>query len=340
MNKYQELKEIKKGSFIHFASQAGEVILCPDMGGRVFAELAGSSLHRIDLECAARPDRPFNNFGGGNFWPAPEGGQFGFNYRGNEWYVQEAINTQPFEMVSNDGVSTAIQKKAKLTNRAGTVVEVEMTREFQFISSLPSFLDQNKLRAAMSYQTIDSFKVINTVSTDQALIAAWTLEQFDTSDQTVSFCRVAEPGGAINFDFYQHPGERITYYKEGFTYRTDGGCRGQIGIRKRAGASFIGFYDLSRNLVCIRENRSREGGIYFNIADNDQPGGPFSAADNYSVFNSDPDMKAFELETVGGAEVENGRLKRAELISVTAFAIFKEKKDLEDVISQILGPKL
>ena len=164
MNKFQELKEIKKGSYINFAVDAGEAILCPDMGGRVFAELAGISLHRIDLECAARPDRPFNNFGGGNFWPAPEGGKFGFNYRGNEWYVQDAINTLPFDAAAKDHHSATIQKKAGLTNRAGTVVEVNMKREFKLCPSLPAFLDQNELQAAMSYQTVNSFNVRNSVS--------------------------------------------------------------------------------------------------------------------------------------------------------------------------------
>ncbi len=340
MNKYRELKEIKKGSFLKFTGEAGEVILCPDMGGRVFAELAGISLHRIDLECAARPDRPFNNFGGGNFWPAPEGGRFGFNYRGNEWYVQEAINVLPFGAASQDHLSATIQKKAGLTNRAGTVVEVNMKREFKLSPSLPPLLDKTKLHAVLSYQTVDSFNVLNSVSTDQALIAAWTLEQFDTSEQTVSFCRVKEPTGAINFDFYQHPGPRITYFKQGFAYQTDGGCRGQIGVKTAAGAAFIGFYDLSKKLLCLRENWSKEEGLFFNIADNDQTDGPYSAADNYSIFNSDPDMKAFELETVGSATVENGLLKGSELVSRTTFVLFKNGKDLESLISRILDSTL
>ncbi len=45
-------------------------------------------------------------------------------------------------------------------------------------------------------------------------------------------------------DFYEHPGDRIAYFDKGFTYKTDGLKRGQIGIKKAAGASLIGFHDI------------------------------------------------------------------------------------------------
>ena len=54
------------------------------------------SIPRIDLAAVRQPDQPFNNFGGMNLWPAPEGGPFGFNYEGSRWYVQPAINVEPF----------------------------------------------------------------------------------------------------------------------------------------------------------------------------------------------------------------------------------------------------
>ncbi|MCG2658751.1 MAG: hypothetical protein L6437_00705, partial [Kiritimatiellae bacterium] len=102
-SKFQELLRIRKGAVLEFQNEKSACALCPDMGGRVFGEVCGRSLHRIDLDtvppspkglrwASCRPDQPFANFGGGNFWPAPEGGKFGFNYRLNEWYVQPCIN--------------------------------------------------------------------------------------------------------------------------------------------------------------------------------------------------------------------------------------------------------
>ncbi len=96
MSDLNGLIELKRQSaFIH---QAGGVraVFAPDLGARVFCELDGLLLHRLDLENVREPNRPFNNFGGNNFWPAPEGGQFGFNYEGDTWRVQAAINNQPF----------------------------------------------------------------------------------------------------------------------------------------------------------------------------------------------------------------------------------------------------
>ena len=114
MNKLQQLQAMIEGSFLEFTQGPAKCVLCPDMGGRIFAGVCGISVHKIDLACVARPDRPFNNYGGGNSWPAPEGGKFAFNYRGNEWYVQECINKQPFEVVSHDEESAVILKRVVL----------------------------------------------------------------------------------------------------------------------------------------------------------------------------------------------------------------------------------
>jgi hypothetical protein len=335
-NKFQQLQAIKEGSLLEFTQDSSNCVLCPDMGGRLFASVCGMSVHRIDLECVAKPDRPFNNYGGGNFWPAPEGGKFAFNYRGNEWYVQECINSRPFEVVSHDRESAAILKRVVLINRAGTALESIMRRELTLPRSLPPLLSGSQLRGFLTYQTVDSFEVLNPVTQDQALIGAWSLEQFETSEFTVSFCPVENPEAAINFDFYEHPRNKITYFKHGFSYKTDGRGKGQIGIKKEAGAPFVGFYDVSRQLLCTREHR-RSDSLYFNIADNDQPNGPYSAADNYSIFNSDPDMQAFELETVGGARIQNGFLMGSNLVSVTTIAVFENSRDLHDLVGQSLG---
>ena len=110
-----------------------------------------------------------------------------------------------------------------------------------------------------------------------------------------------------------------------------------VRIKKDSRAKFIGFYDLKRKLLCIREIIGVPSGIYFNIADNDQKNGPCSAADNYSIFNSDEDGRFFELETVGGADIEKGFLKGSMLVSKTNFAIFEDGTQIEKFIQQIEG---
>ncbi|MBN1588580.1 MAG: hypothetical protein JW888_03605 [Pirellulales bacterium] len=338
-NAYRALLRLKGDAVIHHSLGTAGYALCPDMGGRVFAEVGGLSMHRIDLGVVADPTRPFNNFGGGNFWPAPEGGKFGFNYEGDRWRVQESINLQPFTVVSNAPDHPIIEKTIMLTNRAETVVEAIMRREMVLADSCPACLEGYSFEGFLSYVTVDSFEVLNSVPVEDALIAAWTLEQFDASEHTVSFCAVENPRAAINFDYYEHPGERIAYHERGFVYRTDGTKAGQVGAKARAGASLIGFCNYSTGVVCVREDRSMSDGRYFNIADNDQPNGPYSAADNYSIYNSDTRMRAFELETVGSANVDGSFLKGSELVSATTFARFHETGDVEMFLAETLGPR-
>jgi len=48
-------------------------------------------------------------------------------------------------------------------------------------------------------------------------------------------------------------------------------------------------------------------------------------------------MGAFELETIGSARVENGRLTGSRLVSVTTFVLFERSCDLEAVVAGLLG---
>jgi len=335
MATYDTLIALLHGQVAELTTGAARLAVCPTLGGRVFVEVGGIFAHRLDLENVAQPDRPFNNYGGGNFWPAPEGGAFGFNYQGDAWYVQPAINREPFTLISAGQDLAVLSKQTQLLNRAGTVLEVAMGREVR-LTPAPSWMPRQERTGLISYTTRDTITVRNTVTTGQALLAAWTLDQFAATENTVAFCVVENPESAINFDFYEHPGDRITYYPHGFTYRTDGQCRGQLGIRLAAHARCIGCYDLAHGLLCLRENRNAGTGSYFNIADNEQPAGPYSAADAYSIFNSDPEMAAFELETIGGALIEDTRLRGTELLSATTLASYAQPAMLEEIVREML----
>ncbi|MFZ4695974.1 MAG: DUF6786 family protein [Verrucomicrobiia bacterium] len=337
MPAFQRLLEIKKDTVVHLARDRARVAACPDMGGRVFVELDGQCAHRIDLAAVARPGQPFNNFGGVNLWPAPEGGPFGFNYEGSRWYVQPAINVEPFAVRERTERSVLFEKKAALINRKGIRVEVVVTRRVAF-SPLAACIEGCPLAASVAVETRDEFTVTNRVASDQALIAAWNLEQFTATGETVAFIRVADPRESINWDFYEpHPKALVSWCPHGFTFRTDGRHKGQIGIRKAARPEGIGFYDLARRWVCLKENLTPLDGMFFNIADNDQPAGPWSAADTYSIFNSDADMAAFELETIGPLHLEGGRLARAPLVSRTTYAIFETADAIRIFLDRYLG---
>ncbi|HBG78718.1 MAG TPA: hypothetical protein DDW84_07765 [Phycisphaerales bacterium] len=335
MNDFQELINFKKDTAFVCGGANAKAAFIPDLGARVFCELNGSSLHRLDIENVRKPDKPFNNYGGNNFWPAPEGGGVGFNYDGDAWRVQTAINNEPFLMKSGSKDSAVAEKKTILKNRKGTAIEVRMQRTFA-VDNVADVLARKNPRHYFAYTVEDSMEVLNKVKIQDALLACWTLEQFDASDSTFGFVKVKNPQKAINFDFYEDPREKITYKPSGFIYKTDGRKAGQIGIKTDAKADFAGFYDLSKNLICIREIVEESKGTYFNIADNAQPNGPFSASDNYSIFNGGKEQGFFEIETIGAAIVDGDFLKGSKLKSRTSFAVFGNAAELESVIREIL----
>ena len=60
---------------------AGNLLVSNTLQGRIMAEIGGKLIHRFDADLAERPDpENFNNLGGNSLWPAPEGGDFAFNY--------------------------------------------------------------------------------------------------------------------------------------------------------------------------------------------------------------------------------------------------------------------
>jgi hypothetical protein len=259
---YNELMRIAGDTVLTFERNGTRLALCPKLGGRIFVGIGDLCPHRMDLANILEPTREFNNFGGGNFWPAPEGGKFGFNYDGDRWRVQSAINLQPFELVERGDDTAVIGKRVSLVNRAGIVIEADMVRRLRLASEVDVSLAQYPLEYYIAYITEDSFEILNHVRLESALIGAWTLEQFAASADTVSFCQVQTPEGAINYDFYDHPGERIKFFPRGFTYRTDGLSMGQIGVAADAKASLIGFYNLSTRILCIRRNLSDRGCLF------------------------------------------------------------------------------
>ncbi len=335
MNRFDELTGLVGDSSAMLVGDGGRAIVCPTLGGRVFAEIGGQSVHRIALDLVKAPADDFNNYGGCNFWPAPEGGKFGWNYKGDEWYVQDGINKQPFELVKSDAGSADVAKTTALVNRAGNKLDLRMTRRVELVGA-PDVL-RGASAKVFAFVTKDGIEMITPATRNDALLGVWTLEQFDACDTTVSFCKVRDSKTAINFDFYDPANDRIDYYSGGFTYRTDGLSTGQIGVKVGHKTEMIGFYNLSRKLLCIRQNVTSDG-LFFNIADNDQPEGPFSAADNYSIYNSGGGDRFYELETISGMrESEDGKITRSDMVSLTAFAIFDDTDSLQKFVTELIG---
>lgn len=283
------------------SSVDGMIAVSNRLQGRIFCELDGELIHRFNAGLAAdpSPDR-FNNLGGNSLWPGPEGGEFAFNYLPDTgWLVQDAINRQETVTVADTPEMAVVAKNITLMNRKGVEVPLIFRR-----SLWPMTTPAYGLKS-ISYCTIDKLQAVNPQRLVKALFGAWSLEQFPGGDGVIAFGRFAgDAKGAINTDFYGDPGSRLQYYGNVFRLELGGKERFQIGIAHMARPELIGAFDRQRGLLMIRCQLNRDNsGIYFNIADNDQPHGPYSAADCYSIFNGG-ELGFFELETIAPLELD------------------------------------
>jgi hypothetical protein len=294
----------------------GSVLLPPLLGGRIFCQLDGELVHRLDGTALRNPSATeYDNLGGNSLWPAPEGGAFGFNYPpgGDAWMVQDGI-AKAVPTITCDGRNAArVEKRIVLTNRKGVNVDLDYRR----VVSVPDRLDLPAGYAleGMCYNTEDIFEPRGEHSADDVLLAPWSLEQFPGSDGIVAFGKTAGSEDAINCDFYGDPGDRLARRAGRFTFMLGGEARHQIGVRVQSRPQFIGALDAARSLLILRKTEAGQG-VYFNIADNEQPDGPFSAADLYSIFNGG-ELGFFELETIGAMRVVEGRVSASALSSET-----------------------
>jgi hypothetical protein len=289
-------------SYQKWTSRDWTVIIAAGLSGRIFTGRGRQMIHRADIsEVINREvDKDYHNSGGLNIWPAPEGGAFGWAYLpDNRWKIQHGIDGQDFQINSAGAGRFLLYKQTVLTNRQGIQLPVVMERDIHIAhqSSGPVQTD------SLSVTVRDTF----TCAPDsRVLIAPWTLEQFPAHDNTVTFGVLGKPDHPLNTAYYDDPAEYLQYRTRGFVFFSRGDRRLQLGLLAASDPRLIGLADLSRELLVIRRvlDPAPET-AYFNIADNDQPGGPWSASDRYSIFNSDPQDRFLELETIGGINRKN-----------------------------------
>ncbi|MDZ4859789.1 MAG: DUF6786 family protein [Candidatus Hydrogenedentes bacterium] len=294
----------------------GSVLIPPKLHGRIFCQFDGELIHRLDAAALLNPSPDqYDNFGGNSLWPAPEGGPFAFNYLpgGDAWTVQDGIGKAIPSVSCDDGITALVEKHITITNRKGFVIHLGYRRLVSVPDGncVPQGYDLNGL----SYRTEDIFEPLGDYNTEDVLLAPWSLEQFPGAEGILAFGKVGEESDALNCDFYGQPGDRIALAQGQFTFRLGGDQRQQIGVRVSSRPRLIGALDLPRSMLFLRKTQPQEG-LYFNIADNDQATGPFSAADLYSIFNGG-DLGFFELETVGAMRVIEGRVAVSTLPSET-----------------------
>ena len=314
----QEKLETVDPSIRRLAAADGAVWLSPGLQGRIFCSIGDELAHKLDFDLAAHPAAGFNNIGGNSLWPGPEGGAFAYNYPHGEWTVQDGINKVCPALTVESPSAAVMQKNITLLNAKGVEVELEYRRRVKTleISSLAAAYGVK----GVAYSETDSLLPRREYSVEDAIVCAWSLEQFNGAEGIVAFGAYAEKNApvdkVINDDFYGDPLARITSGDGLFLFSLGGPCRLQIGFKKDCKPELIGAYDASREQLVIRKT-SVVPGTYINIADNEQKNGAYSTEDVYSIFNGSQELNFFELETIAPMQVRGGKLAGSELRSRT-----------------------
>lgn len=311
-----DMLRIHDPGIVELKSGRGTVLIPPSLCGRIFCQMDGELLHRLDAAAMLNPSpTEYDNLGGNSLWPAPEGGAFAFNYApdSDAWKVQDGVAKVVPAVEQMDEDSALVRKRMILINKQGKKIDLGYRRIVR-VSEKPDALNEYRVDW-LNYRTDDIFEPFGKYSSQDVLLAPWSLEQFPGSDGIVAFGKVQEARDALNLDFYGDPGDRIMWDDNCFIFRLGGEDRHQIGIRVKSGPELIGAFDEKRSLLIIRKTEPMEG-IYFNIADNAQASGPFSAADMFSIFNGGG-LGFYELETIGAMKTVDGLLTTMVLSSDT-----------------------
>jgi len=317
----------------------GTILVSNHLQGRIFVAFGRELAHRFLDELAANPDPvEFNNLGGNSLWPAPEGGDFAFNYPpGGEWRVQEGINSVKTATVEADSRKIVVSKKISLENRKGKTIDLEFRRTVTPLAEneLPG---SDYQVARTGYHTVDELIPLGKYSTEDVLISAWSLEQFPGASGITAFGRCLKAAkGCINDDFYGDPSDRIAYRGDLFRFELGGEKRLQVGIKAANQPALIGAMDWKRGFLTVRTTPLRKDGRYINIADNDQASGPYGAADMFSIFNGADELNFHELETIAPMESDaEGNLLPSRLESTT-FICKGNEDDLRECLAGFFG---
>ena len=313
-----KLRKIDPG-VLELACKDGTIFISNKLQGRIFAEIEGVFVHNFLEDLAANPDPVnFNNIGGNSLWPAPEGGDFAYNYPDHgDWQVQSGINSVQTATQEKSDKRAVVSKRIKLRNRSGKEIEMDFTRTIEVMND-KDFWNTGDL-ACTGYRTVDKLTVIGKCSKDDFLLSAWSLEQLPGAEGITAFGKCCGPAqGCINDDFYGDTSERVKYSGDVFTFALGGPKRLQIAIKAAAQPVIIGSLDRNRNILVLRTTPAQDKGIYFNIADNDQKDGPYSAEDMFSVFNGSQELNFHELETIAPMQIDaDGNIIGSELHSTT-----------------------
>ncbi len=234
--------------------------------------LAGASFGWVnrDLIASGKPTPHMNALGGEDrFWLGPEGGQFsiffakGVPFDLEHWFTPPSIDTEPFQVISQESDRVVCGRSIQLENYSGTKLSLDVRREVRLVSaadslakihvSLPS--DVN----AVAFESVNSIK--NTGSQpwrkESGLLSIWILGMFNASDRStvvVPFEKGPESarGPIVNDTYFgKVPADRLVVKEGVLFFKADANYRSKIGLSPRRARPLLASYDATNHALTL-----------------------------------------------------------------------------------------
>ena len=259
------------------------VLLVPAYQGRVMTSTcegdSGFSFGWInyDLIASGKPVEHINPFGGEErFWIGPEGGQYSVYFEKDKsfdfenWFVPPSLDTEAFELVSQNGTQAVFKKEIVLRNYSATEFKLEVTREVMLLDrkQIGKLLDvSTKKSSVVAYESRNTLK--NTGSEkwekESGLLSIWMLGMLIPSPEVTVIIPVkegseAELGPQVNDDYFGKVStNRLKVVADTVLFKADGKSRGKIGIPPLRATRYMGSYDGENQVLTILECILPEG---------------------------------------------------------------------------------
>jgi hypothetical protein len=253
-----------------------KVAVVPAWQGRVMTSSAegdsGQSFGWINRELiASGKTQPHINARGGEdrFWLGPEGGQFsiffakGAPFDLEHWFTPAAIDTMPYQLVSQSMNRAAFTALFALTNFSGTRFELKVNREIRLLGSTEAWAKlaakPNPGLKLVAYETDN--KITNTGrqswKKETGLLSIWILGMFNPSPKTTIVVPIregseSELGTKVTSDYFgQVPAERLAVKDKVIYFSGDGRFRSKIGIGPKRSKGVLGSYDAESHVLTV-----------------------------------------------------------------------------------------
>lgn len=262
---------------IELSDNAGaRVLVAPGLQGRVLTSTAvgddGPSYGWINKDLlASGKQRPHINAYGGEdrFWIGPEGGQFsiffspGSKFDMEHWQTPAPLDTEPFEVVSQDQGQATFRRELKLVNYSGTKFVVRVDRQVRLLTPEQAWKNL-KLEAADGVKLV-AYESDNRLTNAGAepwkrssgLLSIWILGMFNASPDAIVVLPFrkgpeSELGKEIESGYFGDvPASRLVV-KDGVAYfKADAKYRSKIGVSPARVLPVIGSWDSGKKLLTL-----------------------------------------------------------------------------------------